>query len=155
MLTGAIWVLSYCGLHIPSEWPETWVVPSLAIDPYSRLSLATVLLGSLVMGLVVKTGDQMALQRFVAARSTRAAQGVMLGGFACDLLLTGLLVLVGLALLGYSPGAGAGDDVFPRFLASLPRGVFGLMLAALLAAGMSSLSSGINAIHLTLTVRKA
>lgn len=150
MVAGAVWCLAYCRLWWPQTWPETWSTPGMAFDPYARMSVPTAILGALTMGLVVKTGDQMALQRFLAARSTADARRVMLGGFAADCLLTGLLVLVGFSLLGRY-GSDLGDRTFLQFLSTAPPGCLGLVVAALLAAGMSSLSSGINAIHLSIS----
>ena len=75
-----------------------------------------------------------------------------------DITVAILLATSGLALFAFyhqhptflSPdiaGAGSADKWFPYFIAhQLPRGLGGLILAALFAAGMSSVSSGINSI---------
>jgi Na+/proline symporter len=67
-----------------------------------------------------------------------------------------LLALTGVAILGYysrlpsalTPGEtvqSIGDQLFPRFLMTqMPAGLSGLVLAAILSAAMSSLSSGVN-----------
>ena len=70
-----------------------------------------------------------------------------------------LLVLVGLAMAvwyGTTPGAmtpSKADDAFPRFVAAqLPPGASGLIFAAILAATMSSMTSGTNALAGTITL---
>jgi SSS family solute:Na+ symporter len=81
---------------------------------------------------------------------------MFLSSILTNLLVTSLLAFLGLALYAYfkihpqSLGTGLSiindaDLVFPRFIViGLPAGFSGLVLAGLLAASMSSLSSGIN-----------
>ena len=71
-------------------------------------------------------------------------------------MVTLFLGAIGLALLAYfrvhpemlpsgQTIASGADQLFPRFIVlGLPRGIGGLVVAALLAAAMSSLSSGLN-----------
>jgi SSS family solute:Na+ symporter len=82
---------------------------------------------------------------------------VLIVSTIAEILVTFFLAALGLALLGYftahsgmvEPGqtiSTSADKLFPRFIVSgLPVGVSGLIIAGLLAAAMSSLSSGINA----------
>src|SRR5690606_3838379 len=75
-----------------------------------------------------------------------------------DMLSKILLALVGLAVLSFfvnnpdlvSQGKSLyeeADVLFPRFiLAALPAGLSGLIIAGLLSAAMSSLSSGLNSV---------
>lgn len=65
-----------------------------------------------------------------------------------------IFLFVGLALWGYDKGASAGDlgltrpdEVLPKFIIEgLPAGLSGLLLAGILAAAMSTLSSSLNAL---------
>ena len=78
----------------------------------------------------------------------------------CDIFLTIFQVGAGLALFafyhhfaGRLPAGTAADKVFPHFIAKeLPVGISGLILAALFAAIMSSIDSGINSIAAVGTV---
>src|SRR5580658_3777299 len=94
--------------------------------------------------------DQLMVQRLLAARNLResriallASGGVILVQFALFLAIgTGLYYFYGNVTNGVSP-----DRVFPTFIVSeMPRGVSGLMVAAILAAAMSNLSAAVNSL---------
>ncbi len=99
------------------------------------------------------TGDQTIVQRYLVARSDRdALKGIAIGALMCVpvwtlFMLIGTLVwayyqLSGVALPAFASQA---DTVFPHFLATaIPPGLAGLFMAALLAAGMSTLASDLN-----------
>jgi SSS family solute:Na+ symporter len=100
--------------------------------------------------------DQMSIQRYLATRDAHAARR----SFGIQLLSTvlslGLLGLAGLAVLGYFTArpdamktgwsiAADADKLLAHFIVTgLPAGLTGLVIAAILAAAMSSLSSGLN-----------
>lgn len=96
--------------------------------------------------------DQAMVQRYLIARSDRdAVRGTLLGA----LLSVPVLIafnLVGAFLFGFYALSGAvpptvGDHVLPHFIVNhLPVGLVGLILAAVLAASMSSISSDLNSI---------
>ncbi|MDA0814743.1 MAG: Na+:solute symporter, partial [Verrucomicrobia bacterium] len=81
-----------------------------------------------------------------------------------DGLVTVFMMILGMALLAWftvhpdmlATGQtimGDADQLFPRFIAvGLPAGISGLVIAGLLAAAMSSLSSGINSSSTVITV---
>ena len=94
--------------------------------------------------------DQLMVQRLLAAKNLResriallASGGVILVQFALFLAIgTGLYYFYGNVTNGVSP-----DRVFPTFIVSeMPRGVAGLMVAAILAAAMSNLSAAVNSL---------
>lgn len=100
--------------------------------------------------------DQNYVQRYIAARSEKAARrSLWLGGMlyvpvsaVFFLIGTGLFVFYGqqpgLLPVGLE-GTDAADRVFPYFiLTQLPVGVRGLLLAAIFAAAMSTLSTSLN-----------
>ncbi|KKN80815.1 hypothetical protein LCGC14_0326210 [marine sediment metagenome] len=151
MFGGAVAVILIAGKEVVwngqnAPFHVDWPVLKFC-DPWARASVVTAIVGSLSLGICVKTDDQMNAQRFLAVADSRQARQVLFGGFALDCLLTGLLACVGVCCLmahGSSPVSVA-DDLFPRIVgAGLPVGVSGLIVAALLSAAMSSLSSGIN-----------
>lgn len=96
--------------------------------------------------------DQAMVQRYLIARSDKAAiRGTLMGA----LLSVPVLVafnLIGAFLYGFYALSGAeapaiGDHVLPHFIVNyLPAGAVGLILAAILAASMSSISSDLNSI---------
>jgi SSS family solute:Na+ symporter len=88
---------------------------------------------------------QAVIARILAARDSRTGQRVYTGTaffFVCRFLIPGLWGIAALAALG---PAGAGSDslqAMPRFLATfVPVGLMGLLVAAMLAADMSTDSS--------------
>ncbi len=99
--------------------------------------------------------DQLIVQRLLGARSQRDAQvAVVLSGVVV-LIQFGLFLLLGIALAAYYatiptdyPPPDKGDQVLGHFIVhELPAGigVIGIILAAVFAAAMSTLSSSLNA----------
>lgn len=111
--------------------------------------------------------DQLIVQRLLSARTLRDAQMAVIGsGIAVTIQFTLFLMIgVGLwALYGPNHGFAKADDVFPTFILQyMPHGLLGLVLAAILAATMSTHSGAINSlaasathdIYLPLTGRRA
>ena len=143
---------------LPREWAPHWTAPRLWFDfsPNARSTLANAMLGTFSWYVCTAGSDQMAIQRYLATRDVKAARRTLAVSLTTDLLVVSFLGLMGLALLaffsahpdkmadGQSIYANA-DKLFPRFVVvGLPIGASGLVIAGLLAAAMSSLSSGIN-----------
>ncbi|NOZ55161.1 MAG: sodium:solute symporter [Calditrichaeota bacterium] len=104
--------------------------------------------------------DQTKIQRYEAAKSDRSALGaVWTVGLGCIPIWT-LFMFVGTALWVFYqefPGALAAglkpDEVYPHFiLTEMPPGVGGFVIAAVLAAAMSSIDSSMNGTATVLTV---
>lgn len=96
--------------------------------------------------------DQAMVQRYLIARTGRDA---VRGTLIAALLSVPVLIsfnLIGAFLYGFYQESGAapptiGDHVLPHFIVNfLPTGLIGLILAAILAASMSSISSDLNSI---------
>ena len=98
--------------------------------------------------------DQSFTQRYVAAKTQRAATRSLLSSAFLYLGTTALFVLIGTLLWMYvraNPGAvpegtlAKADSVFPWFIVhKLPAGVSGLLVAAIIAAAMSTVSATLN-----------
>jgi SSS family solute:Na+ symporter len=100
--------------------------------------------------------DQNYIQRYMASRSDRAAKRSALSGGLLYIPVSLLFLFIGTALYAYfSSGAASlpaelqdldkADQVFPHFIVSqLPRGVPGLLIASIFAAGMSTISTSFN-----------
>ncbi len=102
--------------------------------------------------------DQHIIQHYLIARTDRdASRGAFLGALSC-LPIFFTFMFIGGSFYGFfalNPGdAGPAkpDEVMPYFLAHyIPSGVLGLILAAILAAAMSSVSADLNSIATVLT----
>lgn len=105
------------------------------------------------------TANQNVVQRYAAAKSTREARKAMYVCAAASLPIWAFYMFLGTALFAYyqqfpSEGATAilageqkAEQVLPMFITqNLPPGMAGLVIAAAIAAAMSSLDSSINAI---------
>ncbi|MGE0407536.1 MAG: sodium:solute symporter, partial [Candidatus Korobacteraceae bacterium] len=97
--------------------------------------------------------DQLIVQRLLAARSERDSKlALMASGVAVFLQFT-FFLLVGILLYAFYNHGGSGrtfasfDEIFPTFIVEhMPHGVSGLLIAAILAAAMSNLSSALNSL---------
>jgi len=101
--------------------------------------------------------DQAMVQRYLIARSdAEAARGTLLGA-ALSIPVLIAFNLIGALLFGFYSLTGAeqpelGDQILPHFIVNyLPTGMIGLILAAILAAAMSSISSDLNSISTVAT----
>jgi SSS family solute:Na+ symporter len=140
----------------PSAWPVHWAEPRFLPSANSSRSLLGAFVSMLVWTTCTAGSDQMSIQRYLATRDAAAARRSFAIQLVANLLVGILLALAGLAVLGYfhahpealKPGWSLtrdADQLMPHFIViGLPPGVTGLVIAAILAAAMSSLSSGMN-----------
>jgi SSS family solute:Na+ symporter len=169
LLAGAIFTLIYItvwmggpGAWWPDQWAAHWAPqPVFSLDPHVRVTVVGSLVGALIWWVCTSASDQMAIQRYLSTRDVRTGRRAFLHNVIGGTVVTTILILVGLALLGFYQANPTlfpsdlslrtqGDTLFPYFVSHfLPAGLPGLVLAGLLAAAMSSLSSGINS---TITV---
>lgn len=163
MLAGAIVTVAVITVRMggvaawwPSEWPAHWQTPNWGFDPDARVSFGMLLLSTTLWYVCTNGSDQMSIQRFLATRDAAAARKTLAVSQITDVVVSLLLALAGVAILGFyrahPPPLAAGqtlgsvgDQLFPKFIMSeMPAGLAGLVLAAILSAAMSSLSSGVN-----------
>jgi SSS family solute:Na+ symporter len=102
--------------------------------------------------------DQLMVQRYLCSRSPRQARVALLASGVVIFAQFTLFLLIGVMLYVYYTGHAAGeiaaftlngqvqrDRIFPHFIVThLPAGVVGLVIAAIFAAAMSTLSSSLN-----------
>jgi len=112
--------------------------------------------GVTIWWICTSASDQMAIQRYLSTNDARTARRAFLHNCVGGAIVTLILGLVGLALLGFynkhpemlplnATVAHRADTLFPHYVShNLPAGIPGLVMAGLLAAAMSSLSSGIS-----------
>jgi SSS family solute:Na+ symporter len=143
----------------PTAWHDNWdKQPLLPETLKTRVSVVGSVLTFLVWYVCTSGGDQTSVQRFMATKDASAARRALAIQLTVSVIVGVTLGLVGFALLGYyeanpelMPKDMAlkknADDVFPHFIAfQLPVGVSGLVVAAMFAAAMSSIDSGVNSI---------
>ncbi len=114
----------------------------------------TAVLGGAVLSMASHGTDQLIVQRLLACRTARDSQKALVGSGVIVIFQFALFLLVGLLLWIHYEGASLdalgltrGDEVFPKYLIEgLPPGVSGLLLAGILAAAMSTLSSSLNSL---------
>lgn len=96
------------------------------------------------------TSDQVMVQRFQTTKSLKDSQQAFVVNAMGDALWMAGLSFVGLALLAYFthhalPSEYATDKILPYFMSQVfPTGIVGLVIAAILAASLSSIDSAIN-----------
>ncbi|MCD8101628.1 MAG: sodium/solute symporter [Alistipes sp.] len=119
------------------------------------------IVGGLANQLLTYTSDQSVIQRYMTTKDTAGARkGIWLNGWlSIPVALiffgigTGLYVFFKTRPELLNLGMQNTDSIFPHFMmVRLPVGVAGLLIAAVFAAAMSTLSSNINSISTILTV---
>ena len=120
---------------------------------YDKLPGLSVLIGGLWIAHFGYWGfNQYITQRAFAAKSLDEAQkGIIFAAFL-KLLMPAVVVLPGLAAAFLRPNIDNSASVYPTMMELLPAGLFGLTVAALIAAIVSSLSSMINSISTIFTM---
>ena len=136
-----------------------------SFDPTVRITVIGIMLNVFVWNICANGGDQVAIQRYLSTPSIQTARKSVLVYAWSNVVLYTTLSVCGLALFAFyahisnlpvhefqAQIAPEGDRLMPRFISQqLPTGISGLVMAALLAAAMSSLSSAINSISGVLT----
>jgi SSS family solute:Na+ symporter len=143
----------------PTKWNPAWdTQPFFSTDPSTRITVVGTLVSVLIWYVCTSAGDQTSVQRFMATKDADAARRALATQLCVSVVVSITLGCVGFALLGYFsahpdqlPGTihlkDNADKVFPHFIAfHLPPGASGLVVAAMFAAAMSSIDSGVNSI---------
>ena len=164
LLGGALLVIAYVTWRFggfgwfPTEWPPHWDhQPIFSIDPSVRLTLFGTILSAGCWGVATAGGDQTAIQRFMATRDAKSARFAYGANLVVSIVVVTVLAIVGFALMAFYQThsqlpdgwnlAVRADDVFPYHIAyQLPPVISGLVVAAMFAAAMSSVDSGVNSI---------
>jgi Na+/proline symporter len=121
-------------------------------QPYT---LITAIVGGAVFSLASHGTDHLLVQRVLATRDLKSGQKAMIWSGIVAMLQFGLFLGIGLLLFVFYEGISAAqmglattDEIFAKFIVEeLPVGISGLIVAALFAAAMSSLSSSLNSLH--------
>lgn len=117
--------------------------------------LLTGLVGGAFLSMASHGVDHLIVQRLMATRDLRAARLALVTDALLVILQFALFLAVGLGLFVYFGGRefATPDEVFPTFvIEAFPTGLAGLMIAGILAAAMSTLSSSLNALASSTTL---
>jgi SSS family transporter len=112
------------------------------------------LLGGSFLAMASHGADQLIVQRLLSARSLRDAQRAVVGSGIVVFVQFALFLTVGLGLWSaYGARTFAStDEIFPTFIVEqMPHGLLGLIVAAVVAATMSTHSGAINSLAATTT----
>lgn len=128
----------------------------IGFEPYdwdlTQLTFLVMVLNGIFYAIQKYGTDQTIVQRYLTAKSDKSAIKAALTGVFLSVPVWTLFMFIGTALFAYYQISGASlpadirpDAVFPLFIMTeLPIGVTGLILAALMAAAISSLDSDLN-----------
>ncbi|MEK7401640.1 MAG: sodium:solute symporter [Gemmatimonadota bacterium] len=107
------------------------------------------LIGGAFLAMASHGADQLIVQRLLSSRSLRDARVAVIGSGVVVFLQFTLFLFVGIGLWSLYQGRvfTTPDSVFPTFIIEqMPHGLIGLLLAAILAATMSTHSGAINSL---------
>lgn len=117
--------------------------------------LLTGLVGGAFLSMASHGTDHLIVQRLMAAQNLSAARKALITDAVLVVLQFTLFLAIGLGLFVHFGGRefSTPDEVFPTFvIESFPPGLAGLMIAGILAAAMSTLSSSLNALASSTTL---
>ncbi|MEG1635377.1 MAG: sodium/solute symporter, partial [Rikenellaceae bacterium] len=128
---------------------------------FTRTSLLVVVIGGLSMNLISYSSDQTVIQRYMTTDSTASARKSILFNGILSVIISVVFYLIGTALFTFyktNPQSATytltnSDAIFPFYIISqLPTGIAGIIIAAIFAASMSTISSNINSISTAFTI---
>ncbi len=168
LVAGIVAIAIVCILNVDGGLPAIYdiahqnnklVLFDFRFDPMLRLTFWSVLLGGFVANLASYATDQVAVQRYLTTTDLRTSKRALIFNATIIIPICLCFYLVGTMLWVFyheHPGLLAGfdmtrpDRILPFFVVqNLPVGLRGLVVAALFAATMSSVDSGINSITTT------
>ncbi len=138
----------------------------ISFDPFERITVFTFGITMFVWNFCTHLGNQMVVQRYFSCSNLKAARRSFVTAALFGILINSLLVFVGLALLYfYQKGYASltlnprvkrdADLIFPTFMVkTLPAGLGGAVLVAVLSAAMSTIDSGINSIATVISTER-
>lgn len=119
-----------------------------------------VLLGGIANNLISYSSDQTVIQRYLTTKDEKsAAKSIYLNG-VLSILVSLVFYFIGTALFAYyktnpnelNISMGNPDSIFPHFIMTkMPQGIAGILIAAIFAATMSTVSSSINSLSTAFT----
>lgn len=160
LITGGIVTLCIILATTKGGVSAIWDIASehnrIGFGPYKfnfvKLTFVVMVLNGIFYAIQKYGTDQTMVQRYLTAKSDKAAIRASFIGVLMSVPVWALFMFIGTALFAYYqinaadlPAGLAAEEVFPHFIMTkLPVGLIGLILAALVAAAISSLDSDLN-----------
>ena len=174
-LFGGFAALYIIGRGVPGGWDAILTGAASAgklraIDLYTGFdrphTLWAGLIGGGFLSMASHGADQLIVQRLLASSRLADARKALIGSGLVVFLQFLLFLMIGIGLHAYYQARtfARSDEIFPRFIVEvMPPGMTGLVVAAILAAAMSTVSGSLNSlaaatthdIYLPLTKRPA
>jgi solute:Na+ symporter, SSS family len=157
-LAGGVGALYLLGAGVDGGWSR--ILADAAAQGKLRLfdlslgfdtphTLIAGLLGGAFLAMASHGADQIIVQRLLTANSLGDARRALIGsGFAVIVQFT-MFLFIGIGLWAFyeAKSFGAPDRIFPTFIIEgMPPGMTGIVIAAILAAAMSTVSGSLNAL---------
>jgi len=157
-LLGGLSAIIIIGQLVPGGWSAI-VAAAAPAGKFKIVSWTPVLtqphtmlagiIGGAFLSMASHGADQLIVQRLLSARSLKAAQAAVIGSGIAVIIQFALFLILGVGLWGLYGGRvfPVPDAIFPTFIVDqMPHGLVGLLLAAVLAATMSTHSGAINSL---------
>ena len=151
--------------RIPGGWDHAWAAASAAgklrvFDFHWSWTMPYTFWAGIIGGCFLTTAshgtDQLVVQRLLAAKNQSQSRLALFASWIVILIQFTLFLTIGIllwALRGGKPIEGPPDRLYPSFIwESLPTGIAGLAMAAILAAAMANLSAALNSLASTTVV---
>lgn len=157
-ITGGLAAIAMLGHLVPGGWSAIWSSAHAAgktqmLDFYPGLDRAHTVFAGLIGGAFLAMAshgtDQLIVQRLMSSRSLKDAQKAIVGSGFVVFLQFFLFLAIGLGLWAFYQGRQfpLTDQIFPSFIIEhMPHGLVGLIVAAIVAATMSTHSGAINSL---------
>ncbi len=107
------------------------------------------LIGGAFLSMASHGADQLIVQRLLASSSLRDARRALIGSGFAVMAQFALFLMIGIGLWSFYQAEvfATPDQIFPRFIIEvMPSGLTGLVVAAILAAAMSTVSGSLNSL---------
>ena len=159
-LIGALVALEVLLARLPGGWATAWAVAEahgkwrffdFTWDATRSYTFWSGIIGGAFLTTATHGTDQLIVQRYLASRTARQAMTALLASGVIVFFQFLLFLLIGVLLFAFyahfPPPAPftQSDRGFPHFIVrELPIGLVGVIVAAILAAAMSTLSSSLN-----------
>jgi SSS family transporter len=166
-LSGGIFSLFFIYYHLPGEWSMDRIFSTASesgkLDIWQGFhgnffTASYFFINGILGGIFITIGshgvDQMFVQRLLACKNEKESKYALIGSGIVVFFQFLLFLLIGLLLfMHYGNSNLKTDQVFSKYITeNIPSPIQGLLVAAILASAMSTLSSSINSLSLSYLV---
>ncbi len=157
-LLGGVAALYLIGIGVDGGWSSILSGASAEgklrlIDTYAGFdrphTLWAGLIGGAFLSMASHGADQLIVQRLLASQNLRDARRALIGSGVVVIAQFALFLIIGIGLYAFYGGRDFAipDQIFPTFIVEvMPPGLTGLVIAAILAAAMSTVSGSLNSL---------